>query len=101
MELSHDTICDKGDISDNFKSLSLDMRTEWHITYFKFNPFLRSSIEFFTIRISVGLSDRSKVTQNKINLCQNLPPMGFELTTSDSSVSCSAKCAREESVGDF
>ena len=26
------------------------------------------AIEFFTIRVSVRLSDRSKVTQNKINL---------------------------------
>ena len=36
-------------------------------------------IEFFTIRISVRSSDRSKVTQNKINF------MGFELAVSRSS----------------
>ena len=31
------------------------------------------SIEFFMIRISVRLSDRSKVTQNKISFAKNLP----------------------------
>ena len=48
----------------------------------------RMPIEFFT-------------TLNKKNFRQKLPPMGFELTTSGSSVPCSANCAREESVGDF
>ena len=52
-------------------------------------------------RISVRISDRSKVTQNKIKFHQKLPPVGFELTTSRSSVSCSANCASKESVGDL
>ena len=33
--------------------------------------------EFFTIRISVRLSDRSKVTQNKINFIKNCPQCGL------------------------
>ena len=48
-------------------------------------------------RISVRLSDRSKVTQH---ICQKLSPVGFELTTSRSLVPCSDNWAREESVGD-
>ena len=36
-------------------------------------------IEFFTIRISVRLSDRSKVTQNKINFVKNCPQWGLIL----------------------
>ena len=32
---------------------------------------MENTIEFFTIHISVRLSDRSKVTQNKINLIKN------------------------------
>ena len=51
--------------------------------------------------ISVRLSDRSKITQHKINFVKNCPPVGFELTTSRSSVPCSPNWAREESVGDF
>ena len=39
---------------------------------------LHITIEFFTIgRISVRLSDRSKVTQNKINFVKNCPQWGF------------------------
>ena len=33
--------------------------------------------EFFTIRISVRLSDRFKVTQNKINFVKNYPQWGL------------------------
>ena len=58
-------------------------------------------LSFFTIRISVRLSDRSKVTQIKINFVKNCPQWGFELTTSGSSVPHSVNCARGESVGDF
>ena len=41
----------------------------------------------------------SYTEQNKFH--QKLPPVGFELTISRSSVFCSANWAREESVGDF
>ena len=36
-----------------------------------------SSFEFFSIRISVRISDRSKVTQNKINFVKNCPQWGL------------------------
>ena len=49
-----------------------------------------SPIEFFTIHVSVRLSDRSAVTQHKINFVKKMLPVGFELTTSRSPVSCSA-----------
>ena len=34
-------------------------------------------VEFFTIRVSVRLSDRSKVTQIKINFVKNCPQWGW------------------------
>ena len=50
--------------------------------------------------ISVRLSDRSEVTQHKINVVKKVSPVGFELTTSGSSVWCSDNLASQESVGD-
>ena len=38
---------------------------------------VQDSIEVFTIRVSVRLSDRSKVTQNKINFVQNWTQWGL------------------------
>ena len=35
------------------------------------------TIEFFMIRVSVRLSGRSKVTQNKINFVKNCPQWGW------------------------
>ena len=52
---------------------------------------MAETIEFFTIHVSVRLSDRSEVTQHKINFVKKMLPVGFELTTSRSSVSCSAR----------
>ena len=40
-------------------------------------------IEFFTIRISLRLSDRSKVAQNKINFVKNLPQLDLNSQPSD------------------
>ena len=34
-------------------------------------------LEFFTLRISIRLSDRSYVTQNKINFVKNCPQWGL------------------------
>ena len=43
------------------------------------------AIEFFMIRISVRLSDRSKVTQNKINFVKNCPQWGLKSQPPDQS----------------
>ena len=51
-------------------------------------------IEFFTIRISVRLSNRSKVIQNKINFVKNCSQWGLNSQPPDH------QCW-EESVGDF
>ena len=44
---------------------------------------LRLTIGVLTIRISVRLSDRSKVTQNKINFVKNCPQWGLNPWPSD------------------
>ena len=67
----------------------------------KINCYTRVYYDKEIWHISVRLSDRSEVTQHKINFVKNCPPVGFEPMTSWSSVSCSANWAREESVGDF
>ena len=41
-------------------------------------PINTQSIEFFTIRISVRLSDRFKVTQHKLNFVKNCPQWGLK-----------------------
>ena len=38
---------------------------------------LKCLFEFFTIHVSVRLSDRSEVTQNKINFVKNCPQWGL------------------------
>ena len=38
----------------------------------------KRKIEFFTIRVSVRLSDRFNVTQNKINFVKNCPQWGWK-----------------------
>ena len=40
-------------------------------------------IEFFTIHVSVRLSDRSEVTQHKINFVKNCPQCGLNSQPSD------------------
>ena len=44
---------------------------------------IMSTIEFFTIRISVTLSDRSEVTQHKINFVKNHPQWGLNSQPTD------------------
>ena len=58
-----------------------------------FNP-KSMAIEFFTLCISVRLSDRSLCYTEQNKFHQKFFPVGFELTTSWSSVSCSINCAK-------
>ena len=44
---------------------------------------LRTTFEFFTICVSVRLSDRSKFTQNKIKFVKNCPQWGLNLQPPD------------------
>ena len=54
--------------------------------------FMFGTFEFFTIGVSVRLSDRFNVTQNKINFAKKLPPVGLETRTSGSSGQCLTNC---------
>ena len=55
--------------------------------------------EFFTIGVSVRLSDRSLHRKEQKKIRQNLPPVGIETMTSGSSGQCLTNWARQESVG--
>ena len=61
-------------------------------------PFL-CSFEFFTIDISVRLSDRSLHREEQKKNHQKLPPVGMETRTSRSAGQCLTNCTRQESVG--
>ena len=56
-------------------------------------------IEFFTIGVSVRLSDRSLHREEQKKFRQKLPPLGLETRTSRSSGQCLTNWARQESVG--
>ena len=56
-------------------------------------------LEFFTIGVSVRLSDRSLHREEQKKIRQKLPPVGIETRTSGSSGQCLTNWARQESVG--
>ena len=58
-------------------------------------------IEFFTTHISVSLSDRSKITQSKINFVKNCPQWGWNSQPPDYQSHALPTVLGEESVGDF
>ena len=58
-----------------------------------------TSIEFFTIGVSVRLSDRYLHRGEQKKFHQKLPPVGIETRTSRSSDQCLTNWARQESVG--
>ena len=45
----------------------------WYIHWVLFAMSWVTTLEFFTLGVSVRLSDRSEVTQNKINYVKNCP----------------------------
>ena len=57
------------------------------------------SFEFFTIGVSVRLSDRSLHREEKKNFVKNCPQWGLETRTSGSSGQCLTNWAKQESVG--
>ena len=71
-------------------SISSVWHWEWPVT----GPF-----EFFTIDVSVRLSDRSLNRVEQKRFRQKLPPVGLETRTSRSSGQCLTNWARQESVG--
>ena len=54
--------------------------------------------EFFTIRVSVRLSDRSSYREEQKQIRQKFPPVGVEPRTSGSSLPHSVDCARQVGV---
>ena len=78
--------------------LSLDVSRPLSIFYLPINYLIRKieylgvvktkneTFEFFTIRISVRLSDRSLHREEQKKIGQELPPVGIKLTTSGSSL---------------
>ena len=60
---------------------------------------LSEKIEFFTIGISVRISDRSLHREEQKKFHQKLPPVGIETRTSGSLGQCLTNWARQESVG--
>ena len=62
-------------------------------------PIVFDTIEFFTIGVSVRLSDRSLHGEEQKKIRQKLPPVGIETRTSRSSGQCLTNWARQESVG--
>ena len=57
------------------------------------------TIEFFTICVSVRLSDRSLHREEQKKIHQKFPPVGIETRTSRPSGQCLTNWARQESVG--
>ena len=68
--------------------------------YFQFcNKIVSLVIDFFTIGVSVRLSDRFLYKEEQKKNRQKLPTVGFETRTSGSSGQCLTNWARQESVG--
>ena len=62
------------------------------------NPYL-VVVQFFTIGVSVRLSDRSLHREEQKKIRQKLSPLGMKTRTSRSSGQCLTNWARQESVG--
>ena len=63
----------------SWAAASLTTRFSWGQVPGSYLPFTTTKqFEFFTIGVSVRLSDRFNVTQNKINFVKNFPQWGWE-----------------------
>ena len=95
----------KADINDQrivTHSLNRSIHWEW-IPRSKASDVHIAIIEFFTIDVSVRLSDRSLHRKEQKNIRQKFPPVGIETRTSGSWGQCSTNWARQEIcwAGDF